>query len=63
MRDETARIARLMRVTDALIEELDRQGVTEAMANLDFNVIQMAEVVIKAADGDVVPFHGGRRGH
>ena len=52
MSDETAKMARLMRATDAVIEELDRQGATEVMANLGFDPRQMA----KAADGDVIPF-------
>jgi hypothetical protein len=35
--------------------------VTEVLANLQFNPRELAEVVIKAADGDVVTFPGGRR--
>jgi len=35
---------------------LDRQGVTEAMANLGFDPMQMTKAVIRAADGDVIPF-------
>ena len=56
MSDETAKMARLMRATDAVIEELDRQGVTEVMANLGFDPMQLAKAVIRAADGDVIPF-------
>jgi hypothetical protein len=56
MSDETAKMARLMRVTDAVIEELDRQGVAEVMASLGFDPMQMAKAVIRAADGDVIPF-------
>jgi hypothetical protein len=56
MSDDTANIARLMRVTDAVIEELNRQGVAEVMANLGFDPTRMAQAVIRAADGDVIPF-------
>jgi hypothetical protein len=42
-----------------MIEELQRQGVAEVLANLQFDPIAMAEVVIKAADGEVIPFPGG----
>ena len=56
MSDETAKMARLMRATDAVIEELDRQGVTEVMANLGFDPMQLAKAVIRAADGNVIPF-------
>jgi hypothetical protein len=37
MQDETARTARLMKVAEAAVEEFDRQGVAEAMANLRFD--------------------------
>jgi hypothetical protein len=56
MSDVTAKMARLMRVTDAVVQELDRQGVAEVMANLTFDPIKMAQSVIRAADGDVIPF-------
>jgi hypothetical protein len=42
-----------MKVVDAMVEELDRQGVTEAMTDLGFNPWALAEAVIKAADGEV----------
>jgi sulfur carrier protein ThiS len=45
-----------MKVTEAVVAELERQGVAEALANLGFDPIEMAKAVIKAADGDVVPF-------
>jgi hypothetical protein len=63
MSDMTAKMARLMRVTYAVIAELDRQGVAEAMANLGFDPSRMAQTVIRAADGDVIPFAGNLRGH
>jgi hypothetical protein len=58
--DETARVARLMNVCDAIIDELQRQGVADLVADHGFKVTEMAEAVIKAADGDVVPFRGSR---
>jgi hypothetical protein len=60
MTDETARVARLMRVIDDVTKELDRQGIAEAMAELGFDPVALAEVVIKAADGDVIQFPGPR---
>ena len=58
MPDEAAKLARLMNVIDALVSELDRQGFTALLADHDheIDVTKLAEVVIKAADGDVVPF-------
>lgn len=63
MNDETARMARLMKVLDAMISELSRQGLVEPMTNLGFDPMALADVVIRAADGDVIPFPGGPRGH
>ena len=63
MSDETAKMARLMRVTDAVIAELDRQGVAEVLANLGFDRTRMAQAVIRPADGDVIQFPGRLRGH
>jgi hypothetical protein len=34
MTDEIVRVARLMKVTEALVAELERQGVAEALADL-----------------------------
>jgi hypothetical protein len=63
MRDESAKKARLMRVMDEMIKELQRQGVAEVLSNLNFDPRAMAEVMIKAADGEVVPFPSvGRTG-
>ena len=50
MSDLTAKTARLMRATDAVMEELDRQGVTEAMANLGFDPMQMADGIAPTDD-------------
>jgi hypothetical protein len=55
MTDETARVARLMKVAEALVAELNRQGFAEIIiADGDFDPIELAKVAIKAADGDVV---------
>jgi hypothetical protein len=56
MTDETAETARLWKVAEAVVDELARQGVAEAVAERGFDPIEMAKVVIRAADGDVVPF-------
>jgi hypothetical protein len=56
MIDDSARIARLMNVCDAIINELQRQGVADVMAMRGFKVTAMAEAVIKATDEDVIPF-------
>jgi hypothetical protein len=63
MRDETAMTARLMRVVEAVVDELNRQGVAEVMANHGFDPTRMAKAVIRAADGDVIPFPRSLRGH
>ena len=63
MRDETANTARQMRVAEAVVEELHRQGVAEVLANLGFDRTRMAQAVIRPADGDVIQFPGRLRGH
>ena len=45
-----------MKVTEAVVEELARQGVLEIVADYGFDPTEMAKAVIKAAYGDVVPF-------
>jgi len=45
-----------MKVVEAMVHELDRQGVAEALADLGFNPMEVARVVVRAADGDVIPF-------
>jgi hypothetical protein len=55
MSDEIVQLARLMKVMEALVAELDRQGVLETLADLGFEPMALARVAIKAADGDVVP--------
>jgi division protein CdvB (Snf7/Vps24/ESCRT-III family) len=59
MPDETAQLARLMKVVEALLAELERQGVLETMADLGLQPMELAKVAIKAADGDVVPLRRG----
>ena len=63
MTDETATFARVMNVAQAAVEEFSRQGVAEVLSNLDFDPVALARAVIKAADGDVVQFPTGPRGH
>jgi hypothetical protein len=63
MADQTAETARLMKIVDAAVEEFERQGVAEALSNLNFDPMALALAVIKAADGDVVQFPGSPRGH
>jgi hypothetical protein len=63
MNDETVKTARLMKVVEVIVAEMERQGVAEALADLGFDPMPLAEVVIKAADGEVIKFPGGRRGH
>ena len=55
MIDETVQTARLWKVAKAVVDELDRQGVAEVLVNCGFDVLALAKVAIKAADGDVVP--------
>jgi hypothetical protein len=38
-----------------VVEELARQGIIDILADKEFNPMEMAKAVIKAADGDVVP--------
>jgi hypothetical protein len=63
MTDDIATTARLMKIVDAAVEEFERQGVAEALSNLNFDPMALARVVIKAAGGDVVQFPGSPRGH
>ncbi|WP_426434299.1 hypothetical protein [Bradyrhizobium genosp. P] len=60
MSDSTAEIGRLMKVTEAIVQELHRQGVAEAVADLRFDPMEMARAVIRAADGQVIPLFGPR---
>jgi hypothetical protein len=63
MRDDIATTARLMKIVEAAVDEFERQGVAEALSNLNFDPMALARAVIKAADGDVVQFPGSPRGH
>jgi hypothetical protein len=57
MRDKTAaEAARLMNVINAIVHELHRQGLVEAMTSLGFDPTPVAKAAIRAADGDIVPF-------
>jgi hypothetical protein len=63
MNDEIAKTARLMKIVEVIVAELDRQGVAEGLAGLGFSPTSLAKAVIKAVDGDVVQFPGSPRGH
>ena len=56
MVDSIADTARLMKVIDAIVVELARQGVAEALADLGFDPTALAKAAIMAADGDVIKF-------
>jgi hypothetical protein len=58
MNDSIADAARLMKVTEAIVAELQRQGVAEALAELGFDPTPMARAAIRAADGEVIAFPG-----
>lgn len=60
MTESAADMARLMNVVEAIVAEMERQGVADAVADLGFDPMPMAIAVIRAADGDVVPFPGPR---
>lgn len=55
-----ADMATLMNVVEAIVAEMERQGVAGAVADLGFDPTPMAKAVIRAADGVVVPFPGPR---
>ncbi|WP_316399346.1 hypothetical protein [Bradyrhizobium sp. 33ap4] len=44
-----------MKVTEALVRELDRQGIADTLVKLRFDALELPRVAIRAADGDVVP--------
>ncbi|WP_375778876.1 hypothetical protein ACE103_07355 [Bradyrhizobium sp. ma5] len=56
MGDTTAEMARLMKVAEAIVHEMDRQGVADQIADLGFDLMALARAVIRAADGEVIPF-------
>ena len=60
MIDETAKTARLMKVVEVMVAELDRQGVTDTLAGLGFDPMALAKVVIRAADGEVIDINSRR---
>ena len=49
-----------MKVVEVMVAELARQGVAETLADLDFDPMALAKVVIKAADGDVIDLNSRR---
>jgi hypothetical protein len=60
MTDKSAETARLMNVVEAIVDELERQGVHNMLADLGFDPTPMAQAVIRAADGVILPFPGPR---
>ena len=54
--DDSAEAARLIKVANAVVDELHRQGFSEVLADLKFDPVEIAKAVIKAEDGDVVLF-------
>jgi hypothetical protein len=60
MTESAADMARLMNVVEAIVAEMERQGVAGAVADIEFDPLPMAQAVIRAADGVVVPFPGPR---
>jgi|GraSoiStandDraft_42_1057292.scaffolds.fasta_scaffold185519_2 hypothetical protein len=53
--DDSAKAARLIKVAEAVVDELHRQGFSEVLADRRFDPVEIAKAVIKAADGEVVP--------
>ena len=60
MTDQISHTARLMKVVEVMVAEFARQGVAETLAGLGFDPMPLAEVVIKAADGDVIYLNNHR---
>jgi hypothetical protein len=60
MTDKSAETARLMNVVEAIVDVLERQGVHNMLADLGFDPTPMAQAVIRAADGVILPFPGAR---
>jgi hypothetical protein len=48
MTENNAEMARLLMAVEAMVEELDRQGLLQAVINLRFDPDQMAMAIIKA---------------
>jgi hypothetical protein len=57
--DQTAATARTMKVIEVIVEEFDRQGVADLLSEMAFDVTALAKAVLRAADGDVIPFRRG----
>jgi hypothetical protein len=54
MTDQTAELAHLLKVCDAVVDEIFRQGVAEVLVSQGFDPMEMAKAVIEAVDGNVV---------
>ena len=53
--DDSAKATRLIRVAEAVVDELQRQGFSKVLADRRFDAVEIAMAVIKAEDGDAVP--------
>jgi hypothetical protein len=53
--DDSATAARLIRVAEAVMGELHRQGFSKVLADRRFDPVEIAMAVIKAEGCDVVP--------
>jgi hypothetical protein len=58
--NDSAKAARLIKVAEAVIDELHREGFSEVLADRRFDPIKIAKAVIKAEDGDVIPIRRPR---
>lgn len=57
MSDPVAETSQLLNVMDAIIAELDRQGLAEVVSDAGIDIRALAKAILKAAEGaDVVPF-------
>jgi hypothetical protein len=57
--DQTAATARTMKLIEAIVEEFVRQGVADLLSERAFSVTALDNAVLRAADGDVIPFRPG----
>jgi hypothetical protein len=58
MANDSATAARLVKVAEAVIDELYRQGFSEVLADPRFDPVEIAKAVVKADDGDVILIRG-----
>jgi len=58
--DVSAKARRLIKVAEAVIDELHGQGFSEVLVDRRFDPVAIAKAVIEAEDGDVVPIRSPR---